>query len=243
MKLTGAPAAVLLAYVSSRASQRKVYQHYREPHLAYQRETKKLKLSADWFTPGIPFWLAAIEEAGLHKRPIEALEIGSWEGLSAHFTLHTLPTAHLTCVDMWDTTDAFYASVARASGEAIERIETKFDANLVPFIARLSKYKGPSISFFAAHPERERYDLIYVDGSHHVDDVLVDAVRSFELLKVGGILILDDYFWQRYDNPVDNPAAAINAFLRLKSGALELLRVYDQVILRKTAADTLRPSH
>jgi hypothetical protein len=33
------------------------------------------------------------------------LEIVSWEGLSGHCILSTLPKAHLTCVDTWEDSD------------------------------------------------------------------------------------------------------------------------------------------
>ncbi len=67
--------------------------------------------------------------------------------------------------------------------------------------------------------------------------MIIDAIKSFELLKIGGILIFDDYIWGYYKNPMDNPAGAINSFLRLKKGAFEILSVYGQLILKKTRND------
>jgi predicted O-methyltransferase YrrM len=80
---------------------------------------------------------------------------------------------------------------------------------------------------------KNSFDLIYIDGSHHTDDVIVDAIKGFELLKVGGIMIFDDYFWGYYNKPIDNPAGAVNAFLRLKEGAFEIECIYRQLILKK----------
>jgi predicted O-methyltransferase YrrM len=54
------------------------------------------------------------------------------------------------------------------------------------------KFKGTSYKFFSENTVKEYFDLIYVDGSHHTDDVIVDAIKSFELLKIGGIIIFDD---------------------------------------------------
>jgi predicted O-methyltransferase YrrM len=39
------------------------------------------------------------------------------------------------------------------------------------------------------------FDIIYIDGNHEPEYVLEDAVLSFRKLKVGGILIFDDYGW------------------------------------------------
>ena len=74
-----------------------------------------------------------------------------------------------------------------------------------------------------------------MDGSHHSDDMLIDAIKCFEIVKVGGIIIFDDYFCRHYTNEIDNPAAAINLFLRLKSGTLKIVRLYYQIAILKTA--------
>lgn len=39
------------------------------------------------------------------------------------------------------------------------------------------------------------FDMIYIDGNHEPDYVLEDAVLSFRKLKVGGVMIFDDYGW------------------------------------------------
>ena len=41
-------------------------------------------------------------------------------------------------------------------------------------------------------PDRE-YDLIYIDGEHTSAAAIHDAILAFELLKVDGLLIFDDY--------------------------------------------------
>jgi hypothetical protein len=64
---------------------------------------------------------------------------------------------------------------------------------------------------------------------------MVDAVKCFEMLKVGGIMVFDDYFWRHYPNAIDNPAAAINLFLRLKKGTFKIIRMYYQIIIQKQA--------
>lgn len=37
------------------------------------------------------------------------------------------------------------------------------------------------------------FDLIYIDGNHEPECALEDAVLAFRKLKVGGVLIFDDY--------------------------------------------------
>lgn len=76
-----------------------------------------------------------------------------------------------------------------------------------------------------------------MDGSHFADDVLVDALRCFALLKVGGVMIFDDYLSIAYRNWRANPALAINTFLRLKRKYIRLVSVYGQLAVIKTASE------
>jgi len=76
-----------------------------------------------------------------------------------------------------------------------------------------------SVYELAALVERnqlERYDFIYVDGSHLAKDVLIDAVLAWQILEPGGYLAFDDYTWtekpRQEANPLDNPRLAIDAF-------------------------------
>lgn len=151
--------------------------------------------------------------------------------MSSLFILSTLPNANLISVDTWEGADEHHDT------PHLNAIEKNFDKNLYSYVERLTKFKGTSFEFFSKNTFKERFDLIYVDGSHHTNDVIIDAIKSFELLKIGGILIFDDYIWGYYKNPMDNPAGAINSFLQLKKGAFEILSVYGQLILKKTRND------
>jgi predicted O-methyltransferase YrrM len=39
---------------------------------------------------------------------------------------------------------------------------------------------------------KERFDFIYIDGNHRFDDVLVDFYLSDQVLRAGGLIVLDD---------------------------------------------------
>ena len=60
--------------------------------------------------------------------------------------------------------------------------------------------------------EDQKFDVIYVDGSHFADDVLTDGINAWRLLKQGGIMIFDDLLWACYPRARANPAWAINRF-------------------------------
>ncbi len=60
-----------------------------------------MKFTADWFSSHIPHWERLLRP--LAGQPIQALEIGSYEGRSAVWLLQeilTHPESRLTCVDI-----------------------------------------------------------------------------------------------------------------------------------------------
>jgi hypothetical protein len=251
MLTSGTPRGVWVQYLRTFV-RRPSLERYAGDKRRFQQAMQGARVSYDWFSGNIPYWLAAFHRHGLFDRPVRVLEVGSWEGLSSRFILDTLPRAHLTCVDVWagdeePLEDNFAANLATHKGRLTQfkstsyrglpmsHVEDNFDANLAPHKGRLTKIKSTSFEFFSSQLQREQFDLVYIDGSHHCDDVIIDAIQGFDQLKVGGILIFDDYLWRSYKRRADNPAAAINAFLRLKAGCYDLFMVYAQVILCKTA--------
>ncbi len=97
----------------------------------------------------------------------------------------------------------------------------------------LAEFKGqPNFSYLEVGP----FDLIYIDGSHSTNDVMADVVLSWGLLKVGGMLIMDDYRWHT-DWPIGlRPGFAINSFISAYSREIEIVRRKpndNQIFLRK----------
>ena len=81
----------------------------------------------------------------------------------------------------------------------------------------------------------DMFDVIYVDGSHFADDVLKDCRSSWAFLKKNGILILDDFFWKNYKEIENNPAHAINLFLKEINNCYKILRLSKfQLFIEKT---------
>ncbi len=57
-------------------------------------------------------------------------------------------------------------------------------------------------------------------------DVITDAVLSFELLRIGGVIGFDDYLWklQGSNSIVTNPKFAIDSFTNIFSSRIKILR-------------------
>jgi predicted O-methyltransferase YrrM len=206
---------------------------YQAKQKQFEANLTKLKLDHNWFTGNIPTWLEAFDKTGIQKQDqLKCLEIGSWQGLSAYFLLQHFPNAQLTCVDTWAGADE-HQNAHATNQNVLNAIESAFDQNLASVSDRLTKFRGTSLSFFHAEKDTSIYDIIYIDGSHYSDDVIVDAVKSFELLRPGGLLIFDDYFWKYYDDPMENPAGAINAFYFLKHRYLKVISFNYQIVFQK----------
>jgi hypothetical protein len=224
---TNAPCPVYKAYLKTYFRKKFVESNFSSMG-RFKLDMEKGQFSNDWFTINIPYWNEVFHKFDFQNKSIKALEVGSWEGMSSLFILSTLPKATLISVDTWQGADEHQGS------STLQTIEVNFDKNIEIYRDRSTKFKGTSFNFFNEYVAKDSFDLVYIDGSHHTDDVIVDAIKGFELLNVGGIMIFDDYFWGYYNKPIDNPAGAINAFLRLKEGAYEILCLYGQLILRKT---------
>ncbi|TQV73242.1 class I SAM-dependent methyltransferase [Denitrobaculum tricleocarpae] len=227
MYRTGAPVASICKYMLGKFRKIRLSK-FRDLRKDYRSRYANGNFSSDWFSVNIPNWLLTFEDKKFHeKQSIKALEVGSFEGASSVFLVSEFKNMHLTCVDTWQ------GGEENIGHDGLELIEQKFDENLSEYASRIEKFKGTSFAFFESIDGKPQYDFIYIDGSHHVDDVVVDAVRAFKLLKVGGIMIFDDYLWHFYSHASDNPCAAINAFMRLKRNDLDIIYIGRQVHIQK----------
>jgi predicted O-methyltransferase YrrM len=191
------------------------------------------QFTTDWFDNNIAVWstkLASLKAQ--HPKPA-ILEIGSFEGKSTLFLLTHLPDSHLTVVDMWAGDEA-----QRSSSQS-SRVEQRFDTNVAEFKDRITKIRGNSAECLAKllSGGPSQFDLIYVDGSHYADDVMIDATLSWQLLRQGGLMIFDDYLFTGPRRDIrKSTCRAINLFLRMIKGEHEIRHVAYQVMIAKTHA-------
>ena len=180
-------------------------------------------------------WCLTLGKIFNRTDPVRILEIGSWEGRSTLFFLTYFTQGHLTAVDQWDFSEN-HVNVEHHYDTALDsrNSEARFDGNLAPYAARLTKRKGSSLHVLPQLlDECERFDVIYVDGSHFADDVLTDGINAWRLLKQGGVMIFDDLLWACYPRARANPAWAINLFLKYRRGEYDILSAFYQIILQK----------
>jgi len=78
------------------------------------------------------------------------------------------------------------------------------------------------------------FDIIFIDASHDSRDVIMDSILSWRLLKVEGILIWDDYIWNKMPAENERPKLAIDSFLLMFEGNYTILSKTTQLIVKKT---------
>lgn len=191
-------------------------------------------LTNKWFAGNKENWEILFSDLN----PTKVLEIGSYEGASACFMIERLAgksDIELHCVDSWEG-----GIEHQAGGEYsvnMNSVESRFNHNTgvaiksAPHKVSLVQHKCYSdvaLVKLLSNGEQGTFDFIYVDGSHQAPDVLLDAVLSFKLLRVGGVLAFDDYLWMEglpgNCDPLRCPKPAIDAFININARKLKILR-------------------
>lgn len=199
-----------------------------------------------WFANVRDNWLQLLDQL----KPRRILEIGSYEGASSCFLIERLSMdaeIEIHCVDTWEGGIEHHRGGLAESD--MRTVEARFLRNTrVAMDAALHKvsmitHKNLShlaLSKLLTEGRHNYFDLIYVDGSHQAPDVLFDAVASFKLLRIGGVLVFDDYLWREElsygTDMLRCPKPAIDAFVNLNIRKLSVLSApLGQLFVQKTS--------
>ena len=193
----------------------------------------KFQFTNNWFNDSAKTqWEKLISQI----KPKKILEIGSYEGASACYLIQKLAQSNpieIHCVDAWnnemseDTDYKYYGSnIDMKAVESRFRKNTKLAIENVSEKVDLFIHKGFSddqlIKLWSSG-KKDYFDFIYIDGSHLGPDVLTDAVLSFRLLKIGGVMAFDDYLWSAKNKDLTRvPKLAIDSFVNLFSLKLSI---------------------
>lgn len=175
----------------------------------------------DWFSNNIPTWKKYL--GNLRDKPAIGLEIGSFEGFSSNWILNNLLThseSKLYCIDHW-----LY------KGEKNNNPYKTFLQNISEHKKKVKIFKDYS-SKILRKLNNVQFDFIYIDANRHSQNVLEDAVLSFPLLKPDGIMIFDDYTYNKEHN-VNCPRPGIDAFINIYVEDIKVLHTEWQVIIKK----------
>jgi cephalosporin hydroxylase len=121
---------------------------------------------------------------------------------------------------------------------AIDINETEYLQNNIAPYPNIKFIKGYSYEVLRhlTHNDqtKEFADYVYIDGSHLAIDVMQDAVLAWYILKVGGMLIFDDYGWGAHTtDEKQKPKLAIDSFLTAYNGHTQVVSGGWQVFVKK----------
>tara|TARA_B100001996_G_C18657143_1_gene591632 strand:+ start:1202 stop:1825 length:624 start_codon:yes stop_codon:yes gene_type:complete len=186
----------------------------------------------DWFTKvAEDNWKILIPQVN----PKKVLEIGSYEGAATSFIINNANDCEeIFCVDTWE--GGVEHEKMNAKSISMKHVEKRFDKNIeiaikeVKSNVNIKKIKARSddaLINLLSEGKKNYFDFIYVDGSHQAPDVLLDAILSFRLLRVGGVIAFDDYLWNEElesgRDPLRCPKPAIDAFTNLYLRKIDIL--------------------
>lgn len=128
--------------------------------------------------------IRALRELILTYKVKDSLEIGLAYGASALAVLKTLKEVHgddcsHSAIDPFQNCDY--------KGSALRAIRDEGTAPYFKFYEDYSAFVLPSLV-----KSKNKYDLIYVDGSHLFEDVFIDLYYASRLLNMDGFLLFDD---------------------------------------------------
>lgn len=166
------------------------------------------------------------------KEEIHILEIGCFEGQSSVWFIENLlenPKSSITCIDPFisynqkhNSLNSYDEKMTENNFEEISEgyvftneydtfknnIKETNKSKQVTIIKNFSEDTLPTLI-----TTNKKYDIIFIDGNHTAPYVLSDAIMSWKLLKVNGIMVFDDYLWYLDKPEVLRPKMAIDAFI------------------------------
>lgn len=163
---------------------------------------------------------------------VKCLQVGAYTGDATKWIAENLlshPDSFLVDVDTWEGSDEpvhknmdwsdVYTTYIQKNKEYIDK------GQVVPIRTTSDKY------FADIH--QEVFDFIYIDGDHTAFGVVRDITNAYRVLKVGGILALDDYTWSLGQGPLYDPMPAIDWFAFLLNDSIQPLVINGQAWYKK----------
>jgi len=171
-------------------------------------------------------FFAVIDYINKTLKPKKILEIGTFAGTSAIKLVELIKNAKITVIDMWEDYNeqgGVEGTVDRIKENHIEQIFYK-NINISGLQHLFTIKKGNSFDvLLSLIKSNNKFDVIYVDGSHTLLDSYTDIVLSFELLEKGGVMIIDDVPFNKGDI-LNSPLEGVKYFVEKYERRIRILK-------------------
>jgi predicted O-methyltransferase YrrM len=167
-------------------------------------------------------------------KKVNIMEIGVYEGKATIWFLKNIMTnkkSNLIAIDTFGGSPEYNNKIN------FNEIEKKFYENIKKTgrdkQVLIMKMMSEEALIKLANINKMKFDIIFIDASHEAKDVLSDNVLSWKLLKDNGILINDDYKWDKLNKNYFRPKIAIDSFINCYYPEIKILYKGYQMILEK----------
>ena len=186
------------------------------------------------------------------RESVKVLEIGSYVGMSLIHILQEIPNAIGYGVDSWNSyhekNDIKTTGIDELRNMEQLEVEKSFFENrsTAKMEGRINGIKGDSHDVLTTMLlDQDQFDFIYIDGSHSSIDCYTDCFLAWKLLHKGGIMVIDDYLYNRIDysipllkikgdqNIEHSPFHGVNHFLKKHKGEYRIIDIAWRVFLEK----------
>lgn len=162
--------------------------------------------------------------------PSYTMEIGVFEGRTTFWMLDNYSSIHNHVA-----IDPFRGNYD-VDETILDMVKDRFDENFFncPNKHKISFYNERSVDVL--YKLEPGFDFIYIDGDHTAASVLEDVVRSYQLVRKGGVILLDDATRWKYTkhstneksgDPSLSPRMAIDSFIHCNWNRIEVLDIPD----------------
>ena len=194
-------------FIKSKFLKKKIYSDKTQLNL-FKKFILKYNFKSFWFLNNFQIFEYFLPK-DLNKK-FNYLEIGTYEGLSLLYVLHKYKKINATGIDV------------------INILNKK-----VKSFKNLRMLKSDSIiALRKLNQKKKRFDYIYVDGFHHGEHTIVDAIESFKLLEYQGIMIFDDFM--SVDSKLKYQCSeGLYYFLRFFNKEIKILYFHNLLVIKK----------
>ncbi len=186
---------------------------------------KGMRFSKDDFSCNLENW-SLLSKLISKESPISYLELGVFEGRSLFWVIENIfhsekdfavAVDRFPITEQRSTREIFFQNLEACPRKKQVRImEMDFRSGLIQLAQ-----------------ENRKFDFIYEDGSHISSETMETLCLAWPLLKENGLLVIDDYEWNRSLPSEFSNSFAIDAFLKMHRQELQLIRQDHQVVIKK----------
>jgi hypothetical protein len=194
-------------FYKSKFLKKKIYEDKSKLDL-FKKLAEKYKFKKIWFFNNFQIFEYFLPK-NLNKK-FRYLEVGSCEGLSLFYILTKYKKVNVVAID-------------------VINIINKKIKNLKNF----QFIKSDSIiALRKLVKKNKKFNYIYIDGLHHGEHVIVDAIESFKILQHNGIMIFDD-FMSIDKNLTHQTFKGLLYFLNFFKKEIRILYLQNVLVIRK----------